>query len=103
MPRQKNPVPSYLKHRPTGQAFVKIDGKFHYLGAYGSPESRTAYGNLVGRTLRGLDPIAEPKAPSAAVLTACILQVGSRPIRHGKERQQASGEHPARSLLPSPV
>ena len=75
MPRQKNPVPSYLKHRPTGQAFVKIDGKFHYLGAYGSPESRTAYGNLVGRTLRGLDPIAEPKAPSAAVLTVAEVRL----------------------------
>lgn len=39
--------PSYSLHRPTGQARVRIQGKDHYLGAYGSPESRERYDDLI--------------------------------------------------------
>lgn len=39
--------PSYLLHQSTGQARVRIDGKDHYLGAYGSPESRDRYDDLI--------------------------------------------------------
>lgn len=39
MPRQ----PKYCLHKPTGQAFVRINGKQIYLGLYNSPESREAY------------------------------------------------------------
>jgi hypothetical protein len=44
MPKRK---PSYLLHKPTGQARVRIDGKDHYLGCYGSPESRERYDDLI--------------------------------------------------------
>ena len=44
MPKRK---PSYLLHKTTGQARVRIDGKDHYLGAYGSPESREHYDELI--------------------------------------------------------
>jgi integrase len=39
--------PSYLLHRATGQARVRIKGKDHYLGAYGSTESRERYDDLI--------------------------------------------------------
>jgi len=42
MPRQKK-MPTYLHHRASGQAKVRIDGRDKYLGKYGSPESRAAY------------------------------------------------------------
>jgi len=29
-------VPKYCRHRPTGLAYVRIDGRFHYLGKYNS-------------------------------------------------------------------
>ena len=45
MPRQRKP--SYLLHRPSGQARVRIKGKDHYLGEYGSPESRELYDDLI--------------------------------------------------------
>ncbi|NLE37860.1 MAG: hypothetical protein GX621_07535, partial [Pirellulaceae bacterium] len=51
MPRPKISTPSYLLHKPTGQARVrlKIDGRFRdvYLGEYGSPESREKYHRLM--------------------------------------------------------
>ncbi|MDA1013978.1 MAG: site-specific integrase [Planctomycetota bacterium] len=39
--------PSYLLHKATGQARVRINGKDHYLGEYGSPESRERYDDLI--------------------------------------------------------
>ncbi|MFV1969064.1 MAG: tyrosine-type recombinase/integrase [Pirellulaceae bacterium] len=43
----KKRKPAYTHHKPTGQARVRIDGKDHYLGPYGSPESRDKYDDLV--------------------------------------------------------
>lgn len=61
LPKPK--LPSYLLHKPTGQARVRIAGKDHYLGAYGSEESRVRYGNLIANLAGGVsvDPIAPVK------------------------------------------
>ena len=45
-------TPTYLLHKPTGQARVRIDGKDHYLGPYNSPESRERFDELVTTWLR---------------------------------------------------
>jgi len=46
-------VPSYRRHKPTGQAVVTLDGRDFYLGAYGSPKSRAEYDRLIGEWLQG--------------------------------------------------
>lgn len=68
MPRKRNPVPSYLHHRPTGQAYVRIGKKFTYLGPYGSAESKAKYTQIVGR----LEVVAEVET----VPTLPLSQVG---------------------------
>jgi len=45
MPSKRKP--GYLHHKPTGQSRVRIDGKDHYLGPYGSSESRERYEDLI--------------------------------------------------------
>jgi hypothetical protein len=45
MPRRKNVQPSYLEHKPTGQAYCRVPGsngkrKAISLGAFGSPRSQ---------------------------------------------------------------
>ncbi|WP_437228791.1 tyrosine-type recombinase/integrase [Planctomicrobium sp. SH661] len=45
MPRSV--VPSYGFHKPSGQARVRIDGKDHWLGQHGSPESYEKYSKLI--------------------------------------------------------
>lgn len=47
MPRKPGKVPSYCHHRRSGRAVVRIDGKDHYLGPYGSPESHEEYERLI--------------------------------------------------------
>lgn len=39
--------PTYQFHRSSGQARVRIDGRDHYLGTYGSPESHERYQDLI--------------------------------------------------------
>ncbi len=46
MPR-KSRVPSYVLHRASGRAVVRIDGKDHYLGKYGSSESHQEYSRRI--------------------------------------------------------
>ena len=46
MPKTYGP-PKYRHYKPKDLAVVRIDGKDHYLGPYGSPESREKYGRLV--------------------------------------------------------
>jgi integrase len=46
-------VPSYRRHRPSGQAVVTLDGRDHYLGPYGSPESRVEFQRLLAEYLSG--------------------------------------------------
>jgi integrase len=40
-------VPSYRLHKPSGQARVIINGRHHYLGVYGSGESKSKYARLI--------------------------------------------------------
>src|SRR5262245_46827535 len=46
MAKQKR-RPSYLLHKQTGQARMKVNGKLYYLGEYGSRESRERYDDLI--------------------------------------------------------
>lgn len=47
-------VPGYLLHKPTGQARVRLNGHDHYLGPYGSDESRIEYGKLIAQHSAGV-------------------------------------------------
>ncbi|MEX1230831.1 MAG: site-specific integrase [Planctomycetaceae bacterium] len=68
MPKFKH-KPSYLYHKPSGQARCRIDGKDYYLGPFGSPESREQYDELVGEWLSRQDTTRV----SLAVDDLCLL------------------------------
>jgi len=44
-------VPSYRRHKPTGQAVVTLNGRDIYLGRYGTRASRAEYDRLIGEWL----------------------------------------------------
>ena len=60
MARKPNVFPSYLHHKSSGQARVRIDGHDYLLGPYGSEESRIRYGELIAKLAGGMpnDPLA---------------------------------------------
>ena len=43
----KKRKPSYLLHKPTGQARVRIDGKDHYLGKWDTSASKDLFTKLI--------------------------------------------------------
>jgi hypothetical protein len=51
-------VPKYRHHKGSGQAFVQIKGKRHYLGTYGSPKSKEAYSRFIAEL--AASPLAAP-------------------------------------------
>jgi integrase len=51
MPRLTHRTPKYAFHRPTGQARVRLDGRDHYLGRYGTPESKAEYDRVISEWL----------------------------------------------------
>lgn len=68
MPRQKK-KPSYSLHKPTGQAYARLNGKVVYLGKYGTPEFRNKYDE--SRSIsRSAESVAASSGSSAAASTA---------------------------------
>lgn len=58
MPGRPRKIPSYCRHKASGQAVVRIDGKDEYLGPYGTPASYEEYHRLLAERF--------PKGPTSA-------------------------------------
>jgi hypothetical protein len=69
MPRKAGKVPSYCRHKRSGQAVVRIDGKDHYLGPFGSPESHDQYERHIAEW-RARQPEVARLAGGAAAVSA---------------------------------
>jgi integrase len=71
MPRRpKGSVPSLQHHKSSGRARVTINGRDHWLGKWGSPESQLAYKRLIAEyaaTGRVRDQPAAPPEATAVV------------------------------------
>src|SRR4051812_9365297 len=86
MPRRR--IPRYRCFKPKDLGLVVIDGKQHYLGRYGSPESVAAYNRLIQEWLaREPLPRTEP-GPGDAPLTIAelILAFWTRPAEQHYRR-----------------
>ena len=81
MPNRKRKVPSYCKHKTSGQAYVTLDGKEHYLGVYGSPESKEQYGQLIAERF----PTGQITAASAVSVDPVGLTINELVLRYWTE------------------
>ncbi len=63
MPRLKNRLPSYRRHKQSGQAIVTLSGQDFLLGPFGTQASRREYDRIVAEWLgRGRQPLVETDA-----------------------------------------
>lgn len=86
MPRKKT-VPKYSHHKGTGQAKVRIDGKDHYLGVFGSAESKQRYAEVISQWQNCL--AAPPVSVTVAQLTLLYLNYAKQHYRkHGKQTSE---------------
>jgi hypothetical protein len=65
MPRKQPVTPSYRLHKPSGQAVVTLNAKDHYLGLFGTEESRALYDQIVGRWLASGRQLPQDLVPDA--------------------------------------
>ena len=73
MPRPKSVTPPAYRRHISGQARVVIDGRTHYLGTYGSPESREKYERLIHEWLARRSEAAPPPPPPTAQEPGLLL------------------------------
>jgi integrase len=80
MPRVKSSsVPSYRRHRATGQAVVTLDGKDFYLGQHGTAASRAEYDRRIAEwTAAGRQLPADPDGITVAEMCSAFR-------RHARE------------------
>ncbi len=81
MPRR---VPSYRRFKPKNLGLVVIDGKQHYLGKYGTPESLAEYNRLIQERLnRPAGPSLPTSGPRAGLsVSKLILAYWEHADRH---------------------
>jgi hypothetical protein len=69
----KNRTPSYCLHKGSGQAVVRIDGKDHYLGKYGTEESLREYDRLIAEWVAAGRRLPGAKAGDGLTVNELIL------------------------------
>ena len=82
MPRHRR-IPSYRRHKATGQAVVTIDGRDYYLGKHGTHASRREYERLIAKWLQSHqhDPPSQQIRTPGLDPTVNELILGNRPRR----------------------
>jgi integrase len=73
MPKCINHVPGYCRHRPTGQAYVYIEGRMIYLGHYGTAASRAEYDRIIAEWIAaGRRLPVDPQSVTVAEVVAAF-------------------------------
>jgi len=92
MPKLLSRAPKYALHKASGRAVVKIGGKLHYLGPYGSAESKLEYRRVVsawsaeqaGKTVAAGSGVPESDTTLAELLAAYLQHAESYYRKDGR-------------------
>jgi hypothetical protein len=71
MPKLLNGAPRYRRHKATGQAVVRLEGRDIYLGKHGTAASREAYKRFVAQWSQSGGKLPTPK--HAATVTEIVV------------------------------
>jgi len=88
-------------HKPSGRAVVTLDGRVHYLGAFGTPESRAEYDRLIAEWLAGGRRRSAPSDQIAGVGSSQDLTINELMVsflRHAERHYRLPNGRPSKEL-----
>lgn len=92
-------TPRYLLHKPSDRAYVRVEGRFIYLGRYGSQASHDTYAAVVATILAGGSPHAIPlplrNAAADPGPTLTVRGLASRYLAHAEAYYVKNGKQTA--------
>lgn len=88
----KDRIPAYGHHRASGQARVRIEGRDHYLGPYGTPESRAAYDRVVAEWLASGRHFQSPDRRFEITVAELLSAFMDHAKQHYRKNERATGE-----------
>jgi hypothetical protein len=96
-------VPKYRHHKGTGQAFVQVQGRRHYLGKWDSPRSKERYAAFVAElavcpTAATLLPPPSPVSP-ITVVELCAAYLDFAEVYYVKNGRLTSQVHIIRQAV----
>lgn len=71
MPKLSSEVPRYRRHKASGQAVVRLQGRDFYLGKYGTAASREAYQRWLAEWSQNSCRVTTP--PTTTTLTELVI------------------------------
>jgi integrase len=101
MPRLLRKLPSYRLHKPSGRAVVTLDGRDHYLGDFGTPESRAEYDRLLAEWLADRRRRGVPAGSGSATAPLVDLTINELLLafwHHAERHYRAPDGAPTREL-----
>jgi integrase len=91
-------VPKYRHYKPKDLAVVRIDGKDHYLGRYGSPTSRERYQRLVAEWLLGRKPAHAAETADGPGTKLSVSELVLAYWRHAEQHYRTPDGRPGQEL-----
>jgi hypothetical protein len=99
MSATRKPDPKYRHYLPKNLGVVRIDGKDHYLGKFGSPESFQKYHQLLAARYTPSPPRSASDQPKPATETLTIDELCLRYYLHAQKYYQKNGRPTSQVLL----
>jgi integrase len=85
-------VPKYRHHKHSGQAYVELNGRFIYLGKFGTQESHEEYNQLMAKYLPNREVVLEVTPPPTIKVEELILKyfqfAKTYYVRNGQETDE---------------
>ena len=83
-------LPKYCRHRPSGRAYVRIEGKMYYLGKYGSEASKREYDRIIAEFVaNGRQAFKDPDGVRIDVLVASYISYIEKEVDFSESRKRS--------------
>lgn len=97
MGRPKNAQPTYLRHEPSGQARIRVNGREIYLGEWQSAESWQRYYAACAKIKAGETPTEKPQLPPRSIR---VDELVAAYLEHAEDYYRSNWRNARYHILP---